>query len=72
MAVGYTAKVGDAVRYHSFAWGWRFGEVIGVHVDDLGIGATGRPMATVRFEADGPFPKTDRAIDHLYLDPVEG
>jgi len=45
MAKAGELQIGDAVRYHSCTWGWRFGVVRGLFVD----GATGLAYATVQF-----------------------
>jgi hypothetical protein len=44
--------VGDRIRFYSYAYGWRFGRVIGTHKADIGINPSGLWCCTVRFNAD--------------------
>lgn len=71
--------VGATVRYyqvgtlrHGNGGGWRFGEIIGRHRDDIGADATGLEMATVRFPSlNTYFPAVDQAIPLFRLEVCE-
>ena len=66
---GTVIRIGDDVSYHSVGSGWRFGRVIGLHVDSIGLGASGLQMATVRFNARGDvFPVEDIALPLFRID----
>ncbi len=68
-------SVGDQVSYyqagkgrHGAGGGWRFGRVIGLHCDNIGINPSGLEMATVRFpELNSNFPAGDQAIARFLL-----
>ncbi len=62
-------QVGDHVRfrYWTKGEGWQFGRVIGRHLANMGVGASGLEMATVRLP--GP-PVIDSAIPCHLLERV--
>ena len=64
--------LGQPVKNYTIPTGWRFGRIIGLHIDNVGLNTTGLAMATVRFLARGKEPEYDEHLPQFCLEAYPG